>query len=154
MSDAADPGTSRPGGEPGGEDARLRDLASFASVIREPGFTFGQWHAAERRPDGTLLMPWFEFSDAALSLIFAAAGLITPGFDWPSWAQSEEAQLLKNVPAAMAGAGPAEISKMLTWLVRSDRFTEGSLAGAYESGLLGRLLDRVAVLAKEQDRPA
>ena len=31
----------------------------------------------------------------------------------------------------------------------SDRFTEGSIAGAFESGLIGAILERAEVLAAE-----
>jgi hypothetical protein len=35
--------------------------------------------------------------------------------------------------------------------VRSDRFTEGSLAGAFESGLLTAILRRAKALSVEQE---
>ena len=47
-------------------------------------------------------------------------------------------------PGALADAGPASLCRLITALVRSERFNEGSLEGAHESGLLARLLDRVA----------
>jgi len=128
---------------------RLRALAPFAAAIRDPAFDFGVWHDSERRPDGVYSMPWFDFGPDALSLLRACAGWITPGFDWPAWARSEEAQRLLRDPVAMAEATPEQLSKFLTVLVRSDRFVEGALAEAYDSGLLARLLDRVAQLAVE-----
>lgn len=130
---------------------RLRALAPFAAAIRDPAFDFGVWHDSERRPDGVYSMPWFDFGSDALSLLRACAGWITPGFDWPAWARTEEAQRLLHDSVAMAEATPDQISKFLTALVRSDRFSEGALAEAYDSGLLARLLDRVAQLAVESD---
>ena len=39
---------------------------------------------------------------------------------------------------------------LLTAIIRSDRFTEGSIAGAFESGLLARIARRAASLLEEQ----
>lgn len=151
MSESAEGGGAGGAGDADGLARRLHGLALFASAIRAPGFAFGQWHDSERLADGSHSLPWFELSDDARALLAAAGGWLLPSFAWPAWAQTDEAQLLKNDPAAMAGATPEQIAKMLTWLVRSERFVEGGLVGAYESGVFGRLLDRVAVLAGELD---
>ena len=47
-------------------------------------------------------------------------------------------------PAALHEATPRQIARSLTALKRQDRFVEGELAGAFESGLFGRILARVA----------
>jgi hypothetical protein len=46
----------------------------------------------------------------------------------------------------MAEASPKMIAWVLTLLIGQDRFIEGEFAGSYESGLLRRILERVADL--------
>jgi hypothetical protein len=48
------------------------------------------------------------------------------------------------VPGAIAT--PDQLTELLTAIIRSDRFVEGSIAGAFDSGLLGRIACRAAVL--------
>jgi uncharacterized protein DUF6508 len=42
-----------------------------------------------------------------------------------------------------------QLAWLLTAIIRSDRFVEGSIAGAFESGLLARIARRAAVLLAE-----
>ena len=123
----------------------IRALAPFAARIREPAFQFGSWHDQDANADGSISMPWFDFSDDAQAIIAAAAGWILPGFDWPAWQHTAEAERLLSDPAALAEASPKQIARILTLLIRQDRFVEGELARVYESGLLRRALERVAV---------
>lgn len=57
-----------------------------------------------------------------------------------------EAQALIADHANIASATPDQLVKLATSLVRSDRFTEGSLAGAHESGLLTAIVRRASVV--------
>lgn len=88
------------------------------------------------------------FSSAARE--FLATLVVDPSVDWPAWASTAEAQRLRDV-AAVADATPEQLVKLMTWIVRSDRFVEGSIEGAYESGVLGAIIARAAELAKERD---
>jgi hypothetical protein len=74
---------------------------------------------------------------------------VTAGFDWPTWARTAEAQALWKDPAAMASATPDQLARFLTALVRSERFSEGTLEDAHESVLLARIACRAAALAAE-----
>jgi len=46
----------------------------------------------------------------------------------------------------VAAATPEQLAMLLTAIVRSDRFVEGSIAGAFESGLLVAICRRAATL--------
>jgi len=91
-------------------------------------------------------MPWYRFSPAADAFLRDAGGLMEP-FDWPAWLGTPEGARLRD-PAAVAGASEVDLSRLLTAIVRSDRFTEGSLAGAYDSGLLIAILRRAKQLSE------
>ena len=68
---------------------------------------------------------------------------------WGTWLQTPEGKALSDGQAALADASPDQQAWLLTAIVRSDRFVEGSLAGAFESGLLSRIARRAAVLAAD-----
>ncbi len=77
-------------------------------------------------PEGTTAL------DAIVSQLYDA-GLIVP-FDWPTWAAEHPS--LRDV----AVADPVEAVKYLTAVVRADRFSDGTLAAAVESGGMLRAL--------------
>jgi hypothetical protein len=125
----------------------IASLAPFATAAREPGFAFGAWHASERGADGAWSMPWYELADGGSRLVAAAGVWIVVGFHWRDWVDTAEAQTLIDDPAAMLDATPEQIAHLLTALIRSERFFEGQLEGAWQSGLFLRIVDRVAALA-------
>ena len=137
--------------EPGVQDwaHAIRALAPWAARIHAPDFTFGAWHGSERRADGAASMPWFEVSADGAALLTAAGGFLLPDFEWPAWILTDEALRLRDDPEALASASPRQVAQLLTALIRQDRFVEGALDASVTSGLLGRVLDRVAALAEE-----
>ncbi len=64
------------------------------------------------------------------------------------WAQTEEAQALRVDPTALAKASDHQLVKLLTVVIRQDRFVEGALAAAFETGLILGILRRVEQLAE------
>jgi hypothetical protein len=124
--------------------ARLRALAALVPTLEAPDADFGHWVQPPAR-DGVLTMGWYEFGPAGEAFRAAAAGWIVV-FDWGTWLQTPEGAALRE-PEAVASATPDQLSKLLTAIVRSERFTDGSIAGAFESGLLLAICRRAAVLA-------
>lgn len=124
---------------------RLRRIAAFGEVFDAPDLTFGEWEPSRQTANGAWTMPYYVFSSAARE--FLATLVVDPSVDWPAWASTEEAQHLRE-PAAIAAATPEQLVKLMTWIVRSDRFSEGSIAGAYESGVLRAIIARAAQLAE------
>lgn len=81
-------------------------------------------------------MPYYVLSAQARELIAAL----------PVWMKTEEAQALIGDHERIAEASADQLVKLTTAIVRSDRFTEGSIAGAFESGLITAICRRAAVL--------
>ena len=69
-------------------------------------------------------------------------------FDWGEWVQTPEAISLRDDPVSMEEATHEQMERLLTALIRQDRFVEGSLGEAFESGLLTRIVKRAAVLSE------
>jgi hypothetical protein len=112
----------------------LQALAAWQPRFADPGFEFGRW---------------FRLTEGAQRFVQDCSdhGWIRGDLDWGTWAATPEAQRLRDDPAAIATADADDLAKLLTVAVRADRFSEGELLGAWESGLLRRIVDRAATLA-------
>ena len=124
--------------------APLRALVDLGPVLEAPDADFGHWVTPPPK-DGVLSLGWYEFGPAGEAFRAAAEGWVEPGFDWRTWLETSEGNALRQ-PDAVAGATQEELAKLLTAIIRSDRFVEGSLEGAFESGLLAAICRRAAVL--------
>jgi hypothetical protein len=130
---------------------RLHALAAFLPEFEKPGFEFGQWVTplAGGEP-GVTIMPFFTQDPVAESLYRTCddMGWVLQGFDWPAWNGTPEATQLRDNPGVLERATPEQLARLLTVLIRQDRFVEGALATAYEDGLVVRILRRAASLER------
>lgn len=123
----------------------LRALAAFLPRFEAPGFVFGGG-----RPGPRAFFGWFELSPVAADFVSACyeAGWVQwPDFNWGTWKNSAEARQLYFDPAALETATPEQLSRLLTVLIRQERFVDGALNAAFQSGVLLRILRRIAVLS-------
>ena len=93
-------------------------------------------------------MPWFEYSPTVERFRQALGhdGWREP-FDWQAWIQRPENRGLLDDPSGVARLDEADLQRLLTTIIRSDRFSEGSLAGAFERGHILAIVRRAGVLA-------
>lgn len=113
---------------------------------------FGSWAGGERLDDGSIQMPWFAFSDEAQVFIQSLyeAEWVQP-FDWMTWLSTSEGRRLISDGSAVADASTEQLTRLVTAIVRQDRFAEGALAAAYESGTLAAIARRAEELAADLD---
>lgn len=137
--------------DPTDERARLEALAALVPVLEAPDAAFGRWEAQWEDAEGRIHLPYFVPGPAcdAFRAAVGRGGWVIVGFDWPAWGTTEEAQALRRDPATLAAATPDQLARLLTALVRSERFSEGTLDEAFASGLLARIARRAAALAGE-----
>ena len=64
-----------------------------------------------------------------------------------------EGRTLRDDPDSLEAASPMQLAQLITAIVRSDRFVEGSIEGAFESGLLARIARRSEALLTALDAP-
>jgi hypothetical protein len=130
---------------------RMGGLAAFLPVFSAPDFSFGEWQAPEPREEGVTILSYFAFSAEASGFIQAtySLGLIRTDLNWPSWHRTPDGHALISDPKRVASASAEELANVLTTLVRGDRFAEGALADAWESGVLLAVVRRAAELAAE-----
>ena len=121
-------------------DAILKSLPIFERADFSPG----KWEGGESRVEngGTVMsMPYFSFSN---ELNDFRQALYDNGwvfsFDWPAW--QDEARKLVDA-GGLETADVETLRKLLTLLCRKERFCEGTLAGAFEEGLIVSILKRL-----------
>src|ERR1700729_3197744 len=107
---------------------RLHALAAFLPEFEKPGFEFGQWVTPPAEP-GVMIMPYFTQGPVAESLCRTCydMGWVLQSFDWPAWMSTSEATRLLHDPGVLARATPEQLARLLTVLIRQDRFVEGAL---------------------------
>ncbi len=126
-------------------------LARFLPEFESPHFDPGRMSGTEPNPDGSFSVPYAVLSDQATSFVQAAYdnNWVVGSFDWPSWSGSEEAESLRDDESVLAKATPEQIARLLTVVIRQDRFCDGALLDAFNSGLILRIVGRIDALSKE-----
>jgi len=94
-------------------------------------------------------MPTFSLTEVAESFVQTCCndGWVLERFDWPKWVGTAEATALHANPELLAQASSDQLAKLLTALIRGERFCDGSLNVAYESGLLLAICRRAQKLS-------
>lgn len=125
--------------------ARIDALLAFVPAL-EARFA-GHWEGGDRRQDGTITAPWFDYSPEVLNFIRACGknGWLRV-YNWPEWQPS--AIRLYEDPRLLAGADLDTLRKLLTLHIRKDRFSEGHLAAMVEAGHISAILDRLAEIRR------
>jgi Family of unknown function (DUF6508) len=133
----------------------LQHLASFLQEPERSGFKAGEWRGGKEIEPNVISMPFVDYNDIVNSFIQAADrhGWIVSDFDWGEWPQSVEAARLHDDESALAHATAEQLGRLLTLHIRQDRFVEGALLEAFESGLMLRIVRRAAVLAVASHTP-
>ncbi len=117
---------------------RLDNLAALLPVFEDPEFSVGE-----------IAHPMhFDYSEAMSRFVQTAYedGWVSPEVDWPSWMETKEARRLRDDPTAISDASVEQLQKLLTTLIRQDRFVTGALAGAFEAGMLTAVVRRAEQL--------
>ncbi|PWR19993.1 DUF6508 domain-containing protein [Zavarzinia compransoris] len=127
----------------------LRALADFLPAFRQPEFKAGEWKGGNETKPGVIQIPYVSYAPVVGAFCRAVYehGWIKV-FDWMTWTQSDEARSLRDDEAVIGNATPEQLAHLLTACIRQDRFAEGALMGAFESGLILRIVERAAVLAE------
>ncbi len=128
----------------------LRVLAGWAPTLASPELDFGHWADTDASEDGVLQMPWYDYSPDALRFMadVSRAGFVQP-FDWMAWASTPAGQALGSDPGRVATAAAEDLQRLLTAIIRGDRFSEGNVAGAFRTGVLLAIAQRAEAILAE-----
>jgi hypothetical protein len=130
----------------------LKHLAAFLPEFDRPDFSAGEMRGGDEIEPGVLRMHFASHSELVRRFIEAAYqhGWVRQGFDWTTWADSNEARLLREDESALKNATAKQLSCLLTLCIRQDRFVAGSLLADFESGLMLRIARRAAALVSDR----
>jgi hypothetical protein len=119
---------------------RLHGLAAFLAAFESPGFEFSRWVESPEAESGTKVVAHPELGETAASFVQACYQLGWVGtFDWPRWMMSPEAIQLRDEPGAIENASPEQLARLLTVLIRQERYCDGALQSFFESGWSSQL---------------
>jgi len=96
--------------------------------------------AQKRMPDGNLSVPfWLE--NEIVSKFFNTAYLlgIVSAFDWAAW--QEGIDILNDPEADFNRYNLETLCKLLTFVVRCDKFCEGYLINCFETGKMALMIE-------------
>jgi hypothetical protein len=118
------------------EKDQLKRLAAFAPIFRDPETVFGKMipSTGSGTKDDPFTFPWYKMSEVAHNFIDMAykSGWVMEAFDWGKWGHSREGKRFYENRDAILAADHRQLAKLLTLLIRNDRFEEGSLGKAYD----------------------
>ena len=101
---------------------------------------FGKLVGSKRMPDGNMSLPfWLE--DEIVSRFFNAAyflGIVSV-FEWSSW--DEGIAILNNPDANFNDYDLNTLCKLLTFIVRCDKFCEGYMINCFDTGKIAGIIE-------------
>jgi hypothetical protein len=133
----------------------LAALASFREEFEDPKFRAGAWSSPTTSADGHLQMPVMDLSPVVQRFHDAAYEheWIMNYFDWSEWARSSQAARLRDEPDGLANASEFDLFRLLTVCIRQEKFSEGALLEAFDSGLIKRIVERATTILAESLEP-
>lgn len=127
----------------------LARLASWAAELSAPDFIAGEVVPGKRGEDGVSTLAWWADSRTVARFhdYCYADGWVRPDRNWVEWAKTERGKALLAGPAASATAHESELAKLLTTILRANRFTEGYMGTKFADGTMLAICRRAAELA-------
>jgi hypothetical protein len=101
--------------------------------------TFGMLRGGEKQADGAYTMPWYQRSAVVneLERVAYELGIVVP-FDWGTWDEGREILHEKNPDFEQLDA--VTLCKLITAIVRNDRFCDGVLVENFENGVIPKII--------------
>lgn len=131
----------------------LQDWEPLLALIPkiENTATFGEWSGGTADEEGVIQFPYcvpVPIVSQFLEVVYAIPIIIS--FNWGAW--DEGRKIANDDNFDLASTDLLTKCKLITAIVRNDRFCEGALVSAFESGLILKILKSIekVVSAKGQ----
>ncbi len=131
---------------------RLARLATYLPELKNNPKHFVQFIPQEGRGTaddplvlGTGVPILSAFGNQFVAMAYEA-GWVEKGFNWPEWQKTEEFNALLFDRAFLASANEHQLARLLTAIIRKDRFADGTLTHSFESGLMLAIAERAQAL--------
>ena len=124
--------------------ARIDAITRFLPALEGPD-AGGEWVGGGERDDGAYVMPRFAHSEVTDEFVQACYDneWVVP-FDWMGWHGIAEEYYPDSL--LLSRARVATLARLFTAQIRCDRFVDGQLAGAIESGHIAAILRRLVAI--------
>jgi hypothetical protein len=100
---------------------------------------FGQIKGSERLDDGSLTLPYWNSSEIVNKTFNIIGELnISPLFDWTIWKEGKF--ILNDKDLDYAKLDTITLCKLLTTIIRIDRFNDGFLISCFERGVITKII--------------
>ncbi len=93
----------------------------------------------DKQIDGSITFPYWENSEVVNRFLDTVHELnIAPNFDWVNW--EEGRNILQNKQQDYEHLKTITLCKLLTSIIRADRFSDGFLVGNFENGVIAKIV--------------
>jgi hypothetical protein len=93
----------------------------------------------EKLPDGTHTFPYYRETAVVDRFVHTCYELnIIPKFDWTVW--TEGSDILNNTQQNYRDLDTVTLCKLITLVIRADRFNEGYLISCFEKGIFQKMV--------------
>ncbi|GAB3981430.1 hypothetical protein GCM10028806_50960 [Spirosoma terrae] len=104
--------------------------------------TFGEVRGGDTLPDGSIAMPYWSSAKIVDKFLHAVNDLdVVPVYNWTSW---KEGKSLLDDNSTDYNTLPIEtLCKLLTIIIRADRFSDGYLVGMFANGKMLKIIKAI-----------
>jgi len=109
---------------------------------------FGKWKGGDKDENGIITMPYCisaPIVDEFFRIVYEMPIIIN--FPWPEW--KEGIKFLQDNKFKFDGIDIPTKCKLITAIIRKDRFCEGALVSAFETGIILKILKSIERQLKE-----
>jgi hypothetical protein len=131
----------RPGFEPA--------LEALLPSLDGPEGTHGRFEFERARDGATIAHGWVYAPHVERLFELLGKSSVISSFDWVAWLQSARANELLHETRSVADADLEDVRRLLTALVRRERFDGGSIILAIERGIVSAAVRRLVSLVRE-----
>lgn len=130
-------------------DEAFDQLIAINDRIQAHEGSWGKVQGGEKSEDGVIEMPFWT-SDPIVSdfVTFMYANDLVINFDWSAWDEGREWYKNDDDSKYKALDIPTAL-KLLTAVIRNNRFSDGALVGAFESGDFPKIINRLVELRRK-----
>jgi len=125
----------------------LKALADFWPVFADPKFLWEKEKNVKSKVRSEFIIPqkiWDPEATAFHKMVYKQRWVVD--FDWTGWVETKQFREMMEKSDGIEAANPVKLAKLITSLVRKERFCEGTLSEASRSGLLERITRRASQL--------
>jgi len=106
----------------------------------EGSSSFGEMRGGDKNPDGTINMPDINSAKIVDDFFDVSHKIgIIPIFDWTSWSEGKE--IINDRETDYSKLDTVTLCKLLTVIIRADRFNDGFLVSCFKNGIILKILN-------------